>query len=1099
MSNKIWQSFGALNESEKHAAAVQDEFREDLPFEADDKGLLEAKTPRRDFLKYLGFSTAAASLAASCEMPVKKAIPFTNKPDNVIPGIANYYATTYVQDGDVVSVVAKVRDGRPIKIEGNELSPITEGGTSARVQASVLDMYDTQRLRFPGEIKNGKVAEISTFEAFDKKIAAAMAATAGKPVVLLTSTITSPSTKQIIAEFIAKYPGSRHVTYDAVSYSGLLLANEATYGKRAIPSYHFDNAKVIVSLGADFLGTWLSPTEFSKQYAKGRKLDEKNPVMSKHYQFESLMSMTGANADERFTHRPSEAGAVAVGLLNALTNGNSGVTDAKLKAGLEKAAKDLKAAAGAALVVSGSNDVNVQVVVNAINEAIGAGGKTINWAITSNYRQGIDADMVKLVDELNAGTVGTLLVYNANPAYDYHDAAKFINGIKKTPLTVSFSGKLDETTELCKYVIPDHHYLESWGDAEAKSGYYSLIQPTIYPLFKTRAFQDSLLKWMGATVAAPAAPAVADTSKPAAAPVAAGSDYLAYLKAFWLGKLGSVENWDAALRDGVINPAAPAAPAGGAFNGAAVATATAAIAAAKKVTSRYEVVLYEKTAIGSGSQASNPWLQEMPDPVSKATWDNYAMISAATAKELLGIDITDDGEADDYEAHPDKWSVKIKVGSKEIELPTLIIPGTQLNTIAVAVGYGRSEKVGVAVKDAGKNVFPLTSYNGTSVVYTAEATVEKTHKDYKVAQNQTHNTYTDNLGNRRVEVVKETTLASFIKYPGQMLAADRKLREEYSKDGDYRNEGSLYDPRLNDRPGMKWGMSIDLNSCTGCGACVVACNAENNIPVVGKTEVLRGHDMHWLRIDRYFVSDSKNPDEVKDVVFMPMLCQHCDNAPCENVCPVAATNHSSEGLNQMTYNRCIGTRYCANNCPYKVRRFNWADYTGADSFPDNQVGHVSDVTLDMNDDLTRMVLNPDVTVRSRGVIEKCSFCVQRLQQGKLDAKKQNRPVKDGEIKAACQQACASGCIVFGNVNDKESEIYKMRTENDNRTYYALDMLHVLPNVSYLAKVRNSDEQDPFNTPEHGAEHGGEHGGGHESGAHGAETHKEEDHKESAPH
>jgi len=367
MSNKIWQNFGALNKSEGHVAQVEDEFKEDLPFEADDKGLLQAKAPRRDFLKYLGFSTAAATVAASCEMPVKKAIPFVNKPENVIPGVANYYATTYAQDGDVLSVVAKVRDGRPIKIEGNELSPITHGGTSARAQASVLDLYDTARLRFPAQVKGGKIVEVSTFDAFDKMIADAMAGLNGAPVVILSTTITSPSTKQLVGEFLAKYPGSRHVTYDAVSYSGMLLANEAAYGKRAIPSYHFDNAKVIVSLGADFLGTWLSPVEYARQYAKGRKIDEKNLTLSKHYHFESILSMTGANADERFAHRPSEAGAVAAALLAAVSGGAVTVADAKLKAGLEKAARDLKAAGGSALVVSGSNDVNVQFVVNAIN------------------------------------------------------------------------------------------------------------------------------------------------------------------------------------------------------------------------------------------------------------------------------------------------------------------------------------------------------------------------------------------------------------------------------------------------------------------------------------------------------------------------------------------------------------------------------------------------------------------------------------------------------------------------------------------------------------------------------------------------------------
>lgn len=1050
MSNStIWQNFGQRNQTEASGELGHDEFREDLPTDLDDKGLLDAKTPRRDFLKYLGFSTAAASLAASCEMPVKTAIPFVNKPDNVVPGVANYYATTYIQDGDVLSVVAKVRDGRPIKIEGNDFSPITSGGTSARVQASVLDLYDTKRLRFPAQIVEGQPKEMPTFEAFDKAVGDKLTGLAGAPIVLLSSTITSPSSKKLIGEFLAKYPGSRHVTYDAVSYNGIIMANEATFGQRAIPSYHFDQAKVIVSLGADFLGTWLSPVEFTRQYSGGRKINEANVELSKHYQFESILSMTGANADERFTHKPSQEGQVAVALYNLLSGGGVGNLDARLKTGLEKAAKDLRAANGNALVVSGSNNTAVQMVVNAINNAIGAYGKTINWGVTSNYKQGIDAEMANLVADMGAGKVGALFILDANPSYNYPAAAKFNEGLAKVKLTVSFGSKLDETTERCQYVMPDHHYLESWGDAEPKSGYHSFIQPTIHPLFKTRQWQDSLLKWSGATV-----------------------DYATYLKDYWMGTLGSIENWDAFLRVGVRFPG-ETVMAAGTFNAAGIAGAVAAASAAPSA-GKWEIALYEKVSIGNGSQASNPWLQEMPDPVTKATWDNYAMISAAAANELLGIDIRKNGDADSYDVNPAKPVIKIKANGKELTLPVLIIPGTDKYTIGIALGYGRSRLIGVAVRDAGKNAYPLASVSATGErVYTvAKAEVEKTGEKYELALNQSYNYYVDSLGVKRVEVVKETSIANFKANPEQFKHERDHLVETYAKrGGDYRNEGSLYNPELNDRPGIHWGMSIDLNSCTGCGACVVACNAENNIPVVGKREVIRGHEMHWLRIDRYYVNKpGGDPDDLADVVFMPMMCQHCDNAPCENVCPVAATNHSSEGLNQMTYNRCIGTRYCANNCPYKVRRFNWADYTGADSFPDNQKGKVSRSTLMMNDDLTRMVLNPDVTVRSRGVIEKCSFCVQRLQEGKLTAKKEGRPIKDGEVKTACMSACPTDGIIFGDANDKNSRVAKSREHNPLRMYYALDQIHVLPNVNYLAKIRNTDEVDAPAAP---AQHKGE--------------------------
>jgi len=1036
---KYWQSFGERNNSEAFQKSTENEFQEDLPLEGlDGKGLLDAKTPRRDFLKYLGFSTAAATLAASCEIPVKKVVPYLNKPENMVPGVADWYATTYNVGGDIVPVVAKVRDGRPIKLEGNEVSSLTRGATSARVQASVLDLYDTARLRFPVQIVDGKPQEVSTFDAFDKLAGDALAG-AGGQVVILTGTITSPTTKQIITEFLAKYPGSRHVQYDADSYSGILLANEAAYGKRALPSYRFENARVIVSLGADFLGTWGSHLEYSLGYAKNRKIDEKNPTMSKHYQFESLLSMTGANSDDRYTHRPSEAGAVALALLAELGGGvTAPALDEKLKAGIRKAAKDLMDNKGKALVVSGSNNPDIQVVVNAINEAIGAGGTTIDWSAPLLTRQGIDSEMNALVADMNGGKVGALLIYGVNPAYDYYDAAGFKAALAKVKSTISFNDRLDETSELVKLVLPAPHFLESWGDAEAKPGYYSFIQPTIAPLFKTRPFEESLLKWSGNT-----------------------NTYDHYFTEYWKGKLGSIEAYEKALQEGVVEPATAPAIAGASYNGAKVSEAAAAIGNTKKGTG-FELVIYQKVAIGIGAQANNPWLLELPDPITKATWDNYAIVSPKFAKDTWNLDLADRRQSDGYEVFPKKQLIKIKVGNKELTLPAVIIPGTDNNVIGLAVGFGRSSAkaentadfIGKSVVGAGWNAFPLLSFNGTTVEWSAPlASVEKAIGEYDIAQTQTHSTYES-----RTQVVKEITLDAFVKAPEEIMEEREKELKPFGGIEKFDKQGTLYP--YYDKPGIKWGMSIDLNACYGCGACVVACNAENNVSVVGKSEVLRFHDMHWLRIDRYFAGDLDDPNSIQ-TVFQPMLCQHCDNAPCENVCPVAATNHSSEGLNQMAYNRCIGTRYCANNCPYKVRRFNWADYTGADSFPDNQdqttVGKLDPAVFQMNDDLTRMVLNPDVTVRSRGVMEKCSFCVQRLQEGKLKAKKENRQLKDLEdVRTACQQACSSDAIVFGNVNDHESLVSRTRKEQANRLFYVIEEVHTLPNVNYLAKVRHTD-------------------------------------------
>ncbi|MES2430177.1 MAG: TAT-variant-translocated molybdopterin oxidoreductase [Bacteroidota bacterium] len=1041
MSNKkYWQNFGELNQTEAFEQSAKNEFKEELlPVEELDNGMLNAKTPRRDFLKYLGFSTAAATLAASCEVPVRKAVPYLQRPDNLIPGVANYYASTYVNEGDVIPVIVKQRDGRPIKIEGNSLSKITNGGTSAQAQASVLDLYDTTRLRYPMQNDGKAFKEVTTFEALDKMVADAMTTQAGKPVVLLSSTITSPSTLQAITEFLAKQPaGSRHVQYDAISYSGMILANEASYGKKALPSYHFDAAKVIVSLAADFLGTWLNPVEFTYQYTKGRKISSDKPEMSRHIQFESALSLTGSNADDRFVHKPSEKAAVALALLAKLT-GTAGpaISNAALAKGIDTAAAALAANKGAALVVCGSNDVYLQTIVNAINDAIGANGKTINFTETANYRKGVDADIVKLVDEMNAGAIGSLLIYESNPVYTYFESKKFADALKKVPVTVSFNGTMDETTELCKYVIPSHHWLESWGDAEPKAGYYSFQQPVINPLFKTRAFQTSLLKWSGNA-----------------------SDYTAYFKAYWVAKLAGEDAYNKALQNGVIEPET-ATIAGGTYSGATLADATTKVSGAKA--GKFELVIYQKVSIGSGKQANNPWLQELPDPISKVTWDNYAMISPALANTLFGFNVLDTKQqkkADDYEVNPEKPTVKITLNGKSMELPVLIIPGVEPNTVAVALGYGRQSinkdhtaiNIGRSANGAGVNAYPFVWHDGTSFRYSAPVELAKTGNTYAVAQTQVHGS------SESRPVIYETSLAKFIEDPKQVLAEPRHERAMLLPYGgtDFRRDATIYPDLMEEnKKGIKWGMSIDLNTCTGCSACVVACTAENNVSVVGKTQVLRAHEMHWLRIDRYFTGDMNNPD----VVFQPMLCQHCDNAPCENVCPVAATNHSSEGLNQMTYNRCIGTRYCANNCPFKVRRFNWLDYTGSDSFADNQTPLIGvdmdESVMQMNDDLTRMVLNPDVTVRARGVIEKCSFCVQRLQDSKLAAKKEGDASLIRNVKVACAQACPGGCIEFGNVNDPESEVAKLR-KDDNRTFYVLEQLHVLPNVSYQVKIKNTD-------------------------------------------
>ena len=1030
MSQKqYWSGLEDLKNITANQDVVENEFKEELPFDLSD-GIFNATTPRRDFLKFLGFSTVAATLVASCEMPVRKAIPYAIKPEDIVPGVPNYYASTFVDGGEYCAIVIKTRDGRPIKVEGNDMSSITKGGTTARVQASVLNLYDKARIRHP--YADGHEA---TFDAIDRMVKEGIGA---KPAYLVTGSILSPTTKEVITQFTGKYPNVKHVVYDAISYSGMLQANEACYGKKTLPTYHFDKAQTIVSIGADFLGTWLSPVEFSKGYSKGRKISAKEMKLSRHYQVESMQTITGAAADHRATCKPSEKALVAVALYNAIAAGTQPALSSKaLNELVLMAAADLKKGGG--MVVCGGNDVMLQTVINAINDKIGANGTTINWSVTSNYKQGIDKDMVDMVAAMESGAVGAVFMHGVNPVYDYFDNKKFTAALAKVPVTVSFAERMDETAQKCKFVIPDHNYLESWGDAEPKPNYFSLMQPGIAPLFKTRSLQDTLLTWAGAT-----------------------QSYGDFWKEYWMKKLGSQEKFDKALQDGVVEPEGEMANGGGTFAGN-IADAIANIQG-RKPAAAVELVVYEKIAIGyGGAWSNNPWLLEMPDPITKATWDNYLCISPKRAK-ALDAELTGFTEVDTK-----KRVVTVKSSNGyTVKLPVVVVPGMHNDVVALAVGFGRDKMVGLAAASdetkGGKNAYPFRMFNGVTVEAHSDVTITPTTEKYDIAITQTHNSY------EARPIMHEFTLEEFTKDPKVLLkergneiaefaavpwieeGKEAKIVDSTTEEG-YRANGTMYTNYQYE--GVKWGMSIDLNSCTGCGACVVGCMAENNISVVGKEHILKGHEMHWIRIDRYFSGMADDPDTIQ-TVFQPMMCQHCDNAPCENVCPVSATNHSSEGLNQMAYNRCIGTKYCANNCPYKVRHFNWMDWNGADAFADNL--YEDGRRDDMNDDLTRMVLNPDVTVRSRGVMEKCTFCVQRLQEAKLTAKKMGRPMKDGEARTACQQACPTDAIAFGNVKDKESKIAKLRKDEQmERTFYVLEHIHTLPNINYLARIRNTEE------------------------------------------
>jgi len=1025
MEKKYWKGVEELRNDAEFVRLKNNEFFEHLPVDEvlGKKAESSDATPRRDFLKFLGFGMAAATLAA-CEAPVKKSIPYLVKPEEIIPGIPNYYASTYFDGHDYCSLLVKTREGRPIKVDGNELSSISKGGTHARVQASILGLYDINRLS--GPMKAGAPAAWKDVDA-DIQGKLEVAVKNGGKIRILTSTVISPSTKALFAEFAAKYPGTEVVTYDAISFSGMLKANETSFGKAALPTFRFDNANTIVGFDADFLGNWINPVENARQYAATRKLFGKKN-MSRHYQFESTLTVTGSNADHRYKVRPSQQGAAVVALYNKLA-GMAGVASAgsvksDVDAGLAKAAKDLWANRGKSLVVSGSNDTNIQLVVNAINNLLGNYGSTINIDTHSNLRQGDDTRMATLISDMQSGSVEVLMLLNTNPVYTYPDAEGFASALKKVKTVVSFAGTMDESAAMAGYICPDHHYLESWNDAEPVKGTYSLAQPTIRNLFDTRQVQDSLIKWAGLPF----------------------TNYLAYMQDQWSKNMYTKQSgitsteafWTKALQEGVFEISGVTS-ATASFTGDVTAAASAAAASKSD---GVDVVLYEKTGLGNGAQANNPWLQELPDPISKVTWDNYISMSPAFASA---------------QGYKQGNVIEVKAGNKTIKGPVYLQPGVADNTVAIAMGYGRT-KAGKTADNVGFNAYPMaTVVNGNISYYTTGVSLGKTvDDDHVLAATQTHHTM---MGRA---IVKETNLDQYLKDP---KSGNPDVMLETHKGKQKATEVDLWATEKNpghDKPNHFWGMSIDLNSCIGCGSCVIACQVENNVPVVGKDEVNRSREMHWIRIDRYYSSETTKasakeadmgkidmlsamevPSDNPEVVFQPMLCQHCNHAPCETVCPVAATTHSSEGLNMMAYNRCVGTRYCANNCPYKVRRYNWFKYSDNSQFDFN-----------MNDDLGKMVLNPDVIVRSRGVMEKCSMCVQRLQYGKLEAKKEGRRPKDGEINTACAQACPTHAITFGDYNDPASRLSVQA--KDERAYHVLEELNVQPSIYYQTKVRNKD-------------------------------------------
>ena len=1017
-NKKYWQSVEELNDNNSVIDTLRNnEFIEAIPtteFLADDS-LSSSSTTRRDFLKYVGFTTAAATLA-SCEGPVHKSIPYVIQPESIIPGVADYYATTMFDGFDFANLLVKSREGRPIKIENNK-----ENGAvfhaNARVHASILSLYDNMRVKSPKiDSKNVSWTEV------DSKIKASLvdAKKVAKQVVLLTNTIASPSTEKLINDFISKNPSAKHVMYDAVSESEAIDAFQTVYGERGLINYDFSKASsVIIGVGADFLGDWQGGG-FDSGYAKVRVPNQGK--MTKHFQFEANMTLSGAAADKRVPMSSYNQKQALVKIYNIVTGNSFPTTLSKENdAVVTKAALQLKAAANKGLLVSGIQDKNAQLLVIAINQVLSS--DALLSAGTRYVRKGSDAAINQLIKDMNAGNVHTLLMSGVNPAYTLANAKSFNAGLKKVKTSVAFTIKEDETAELCTIVAAAPHYLEAWDDNILLKGNYALTQPLIRPLFNTKQFQEVLMSVSGIS-----------------------GSYYDYLKLNSVA-VAAGNSWNKVLHDGVVVVSNDTIS-----GGTADYNAAASVLSKAQPSKDFELNLYTKTGLGDGQQAGNPWLQEFPDPITRVSWDNYITISAIDAKKLDFVnEIVANGGLDGSIANVEVNGVKID------NVPVIIQPGQAVGTIGLALGYGKK----AALKDemqVGVNAYTL--YNNFKSVQSVKVTNANGNHEFACVQGQK-----TLMG--RGDIVKETKLTIFNTAEAKewnkqpMVSLDHEEVEAVKVD--------LWES-FDRSVGHHFNLSIDLNACTGCGACVIACHAENNVPVVGKTEIRRSRDMHWLRIDRYYSSedtfegdnekkenfdglfgaegslggfgDMEIPAENPQVVFQPVMCQHCNHAPCETVCPVAATSHSRQGQNHMAYNRCVGTRYCANNCPYKVRRFNWFLYNKNSEFD-----------YFMNDDLGRMVINPDVNVRSRGVMEKCSMCIQMTQKTILDAKREGRYTKDGEFQTACSNACTSGAMIFGDVNDKEAEVTKL--SESNRMYHLLEHVGTKPNVFYHVKVRNT--------------------------------------------
>lgn len=1002
----------------------------------------KAGIARRDFLTIMGASMAMAGLSCA-RRPVHKIIPHVVKPEEITPGVATWYASTYVEGGDVQGVLVKNREGRPIKLEGNPDHPFNRGTLGARAQAAVLSLYDPERLTAPVlRDRTTGLRSVFSWKEWDSQVVQKLkAARAQGGVRALTGEIVSESTQRALKEMLAAVGGGESAVFEPLADEDSVTAQSLSYGTAVLPHYRLGQAQVILTLGADFLGGAAGSVESAREWIKNRKLEGQKASQAQQSRLltvESAFSLTGANADERQSVVAGDELWAALAIAHELIvvqKRSRFATDASVQAvlapysiakvaarigggpetaaRLTRMARSLASAKGHGLVIAGgvstrhAGGVALQVVANLLNSALENEGVTIDGVSLARSVRSNFAGVQKLIADMQAGRVGALIISGTNPVYSLPESVGFVAALKKVPFVLVISDREDETALLADAVAPESHSLESWGDASPRKGVWSMIQPTIESLHGTRCAGEVFMQLAKAAQSSGAA--------------AQAADWYEYVRLVWkdtafraAGASGFESFWEECVQRGGYFASNAGGSSPRAFRSSSLGVLASAIQGAQAGGQPDQFVLstYASSAMGDGRFANNAWLQELPDPLTSVTWDNCLSIAPATAKKL-GLS-TDD-------------VVEVVGAGSNFEAPVYVQPGMHEKSVSIAIGYGR-KSAGKVGNGAGVNIFGAAVAAGDRLLLSgARVTVRKTGKRYRLATTQWHTATLDR------PIINDVTLAQFRKNPAAAAHTDPHLRMDPVPTMWPKHEYK----------GYRWGMAIDLTSCIGCGACSIACQAENNIPVVGREQVRNSRQMHWIRVDRYYSGTPENPD----VVFQPMLCQHCENAPCETVCPVLATVHDDEGLNVQVYNRCVGTRYCQNNCPYKVRRFNFFDHWKA-----------YESTLNL-------AWNPDVTVRTRGIMEKCTFCVQRIRDEKDKAKTAGGRVKDGALRTACQQTCPTDAIVFGDINDPESRVSRLK--NSPQAFRVMEVLNTVPAVSYLTKVRNQEASPTEGGSHHG--------------------------------